>query len=67
MAINFASVPQKRDYTKFHSTIQSTASFDLTTGGSESFDSDTDVDTSDLTLGPMQGVVVSWDFVAKEL
>ncbi|XP_048728393.2 alpha-glucosidase-like isoform X2 [Ostrea edulis] len=67
VAINFASVPQKRDYTKFHSTIQSTASFDLTTGGSESFDSDIDVDTSDLTLGPMQGVVVSWDFVAKEL
>ncbi|XP_061173906.1 alpha-glucosidase-like [Saccostrea echinata] len=67
VAINFAETAQKRDYTSSHSTIQTKASFDLTTGGSESFDADTDVDPSSLTLGPMQGVVVSWDYVAKEL
>lgn len=67
VAINFANTAQTRDYAKSHSTIQSKASFQLTTGGSESFDADTDVDTTSLTLGPMQGVVVSWDYVAKEL
>lgn len=67
VAINFANTAQSRDYAKAHSTIQSKASFELTTGGSESFDADTDVDTSSLTLGPQQGVVVSWDYVAKEL
>lgn len=67
VAINFAKKAQLRDYAKAHSTIQSKASFQLTTGGSESFDADTDVDTSSLTLGPLQGVVVSWDYVAKEL
>lgn len=67
MAINFAKKAQLRDYAKARSTIQSKASFQLTTGGSESFDADTDVDTSSLTLGPLQGVVVSWDYVAKEL
>lgn len=67
VAINFASTAQSRDFAKAHSTIQSKASFELTTGGSESFDADTDVDTSSLTLGPQQGVVVSWDYVAKEL
>lgn len=67
VAINFANAAQSRDYAKAHSTIQSKASFQLTTGGSESFDADTDVDTSNLKLGPLQGVVVSWDYVAKEL
>nr|XP_022331218.1 neutral and basic amino acid transport protein rBAT-like isoform X4 [Crassostrea virginica] len=67
VAINFGNTAQTRDYTTAHSTIQSKASFDLTTGGSQSFDSDTDVDTSSLALGPMQGVAVSWDYVAKEL
>lgn len=67
VAINFGGSSETHDYTSFHSTIDATSSAVMTTGSDVGFNTDADVDTTKLTLGPLQGIVVSWDFKAKEL
>lgn len=67
VAINFGVRAEKHDYTSYHSTIQSPATAVLVTGSDVGFSVDDDVNTNSLTLSPLQGIVVSWDFKAKEL
>lgn len=67
VAINFGDNAETHDYTSSHGTIQSTATAVKTTGSDVGFSVDDDVETESLRLSPLQGIVVSWDFKAKEL
>ena len=53
------------DFTGSHDTIQTDAVVALAHGASYAVEDE--VDTSKLELGPFGAVVVSWDYVAKEL
>ena len=67
VAINFGSKAETHDYTSYHSTIQAAATVELTTGSDVGFSVEDEVNADSLTLGPLQGIVVSWDYKAKEL
>ncbi|KAK3105977.1 hypothetical protein FSP39_009976, partial [Pinctada imbricata] len=67
VAVNFGTSSATRDFTAGHSTIEKTATVEFSTGSAAGFEMEADVDTSELSLPPNQGVVVSWDYVAKEL
>ena len=65
IAINFGENSVTRDFTGSHDTIQTDAVVVLAHGASYAVEDE--VDTSKLELGPFGAVVVSWDYVAKEL
>lgn len=65
VAINFGENHVTRDFTGSHDTIQSEAVVALVRGASYALEDE--VDTSKLELGPFGALVVSWDYVAKEL
>lgn len=67
VAINFGNKAETHDYTSYHSTIQADAIAELITGSDVGFSVEDDVEADSLRLGPMQGIVVSWDYKAKEL
>jgi hypothetical protein len=67
VAINFGNKAETHDYTSYHSTIQAAATAELTTGSDVGFSVEDEVNADSLTLGPLQGIVVSWDYKAKEL
>lgn len=67
MALNFANRSVTRDYYRTYYTIPSDATVALRTGSDVSYRKGDKVSTSGLRLGPHQGVVLSWDYVAKEL
>ena len=67
VAINFGNKAETHDYTSYHSTIQAAATAVLTTGSDVGFNVEDEVEADSLTLGPLQGIVVSWDYKAKEL
>ncbi|XP_069120290.1 alpha-glucosidase-like isoform X2 [Argopecten irradians] len=65
--INFSHEEQTRDYYTSHGSIEKAATVELTTGNDVSYYPEDDIDTRSITLGGYQGIVVSWDYVAKEL
>ena len=54
-----------RDFSGSHSTIQDVTTATLVHGAEYSVDDE--VDPSDIKLGPFGALVVSWDYMAKEL
>ncbi|XP_033732800.1 maltase 2-like [Pecten maximus] len=67
VVINFSHEEQTRDYYLSHGSIEKAATVELTTGSDVGYYPEDDIDTRSITLGSYQGVVVSWDYVAKEL
>ncbi|OWF43494.1 neutral and basic amino acid transport protein rBAT-like isoform X2 [Mizuhopecten yessoensis] len=67
IAINFSHEEQTRDFYTSHDSIEKAATVEFTTGNDVSYNMEDNVDTRSITLGGFQGVVVSWDYVAKEL
>ncbi|KAL8564649.1 hypothetical protein ACOMHN_004143 [Nucella lapillus] len=67
VALNFANTTVSKNYAGTYSTIPSEASVVLRTGSDVRHKKGDKVSTSGLELGPHQGVVLSWDYVAKEL
>ncbi|WAR05031.1 MALT-like protein [Mya arenaria] len=65
VAVNLSPDTVTRDFTGSHHTIESEATVALSRGSSYAVDDD--ADTSKLEIGPYGAVVVSWDYVAKEL
>ncbi|KAL4228367.1 Alpha-amylase domain [Mactra antiquata] len=65
VAVNFGTSSVTRDFTGSHDTIPSEAVVALSHMSSQEVEDD--ADPSSLEIGPMGAVVVSWDYVAKEL
>ncbi|XP_076437122.1 alpha-glucosidase-like isoform X2 [Babylonia areolata] len=67
VALNFANTTVWKNYGGTYNTIPGEASVALRTGSDVKYNKGDKVSTSGLELGPHQGVVLSWDYVAKEL
>ncbi|KAK7481050.1 hypothetical protein BaRGS_00027686 [Batillaria attramentaria] len=67
VALNFANETVSRSFRGAYETIPSQGSVALVTGTDVSYTKGDKISTSGVTLGPYQGVVLSWDYVAKEL
>ncbi|KAK7092497.1 hypothetical protein V1264_008234 [Littorina saxatilis] len=67
VALNFANTSATRSYHGTYYTIPSEATVALRTGSDVPYTKGDKVSTSGVYLGPHQGVVLSWDYVAKEL
>lgn len=65
VAINFGTNTVTRDFSGSHDTIQSVAVVSLVHGAP--YELEDEVDPAKLELGPFGAVVVSWDYMAKEL
>ena len=65
VAINFGANSESRDFSDSHSTVQSKVIVTLSHGTEYAVDDE--VESDDLTIGPYGGLVVSWDYMAKEL
>ncbi|XP_069120291.1 amino acid transporter heavy chain SLC3A1-like [Argopecten irradians] len=65
VAINFGTSAQLRKYYGYTS-VEKDAEVAMTTGPDVSYKVESEVTTTSITLGPYQGVVLSWDYVAKE-
>ena len=63
--MNFGSNTAKRDFIGSHDTIPEKGQVVLS--HSSSYDLEDEVELGGLEIGPFGGVVVSWDYVAKEL
>lgn len=67
VAINFGSGTETRKYTDTHDTIPEEADVELTTENGVKLQVGNTASLTSLELGPYQGVVLSWEYVAKEL
>lgn len=67
IAINFGQATETNDFTGTHSTIKTTATVELTTGNDVGYKVGSDISTESITLQSHQGIVVSWNYAAKEL
>lgn len=67
VALNFANKSVTRDFYGSYYTIPSDATVALRTGSDVAYRKGDKVSSSGIQLGPHQGVVLSWDYVAKEL
>ncbi|XP_071101382.1 alpha-glucosidase-like isoform X1 [Haliotis cracherodii] len=67
VAINFGSGTETRKYTDTHKTIPEEADVELTTENGVKLQVGNTASLTSLELGPYQGVVLSWEYVAKEL
>ncbi|XP_067685673.1 alpha-glucosidase-like isoform X2 [Haliotis asinina] len=67
VAINFGSGTETRKYTDTHDTIPESADVELTTENGVKLQVGGTAQCASLELGPYQGVVLSWEYVAKEL
>lgn len=65
VAVNFGPNKESRDYRGSHDTIPDKAEVVLSQGSE--YDLEDEVEMKSLEIGPYGGVVVSWDYVAKEL
>lgn len=65
VAINFGDNTAIKNFVGSHDTIPSEAVVVLAQGAP--YEKEDDADTSSLEIGPRGAVVVSWDYVAKEL
>ncbi|OWF43493.1 neutral and basic amino acid transport protein rBAT-like [Mizuhopecten yessoensis] len=65
VAINFGTTSQTRSYYGYAS-VEKDAEVAMTSGPDVGLEVESEVTTDSITLGPKQGVVLSWDFVAKE-
>jgi len=65
VAINFGPNSESRDFSSSHSTVQSEVI--VTYSLRSDYAADDEVESDGLTLGPYGGLVVSWDYMAKEL
>ncbi|KAL3837297.1 hypothetical protein ACJMK2_022664 [Sinanodonta woodiana] len=63
VAINFGSGEVSGDFTGSHSSVQVKGTVEI----DSEYSSEADVDPKSLKLKPYNGVVVSWDYMAKEL
>lgn len=67
MALNFANKTLKKDFYNSFETIPKKADVILVTGKDVVYKEGDTISSSGVELGPYQGVVLSWEFVAKEL
>ncbi|XP_045209574.2 alpha-glucosidase-like [Mercenaria mercenaria] len=65
VAVNFGPNSETRDYIGSHDTIPDKA--EVVLSHSSSYSLEDEVELNSLEVGPYGGVVVSWDYVAKEL
>ncbi|XP_033760798.1 neutral and basic amino acid transport protein rBAT-like [Pecten maximus] len=65
VAINFGTSSQTRSYYGYTS-VEKDAEVAMTSGPDVDMEVEAEVTTDSITLGANQGVVLSWDFVAKE-
>lgn len=65
VAVNFGPNTEKRDFIGSHDTIPETG--EVVLSHSSSYELEAEAELGSLEIGPYGGVVVSWDYVAKEL
>jgi len=67
IAINFDDTTHDRKYYGSHHSIERKVTVELTTGSDVGHSNGDQINTDSISLGPYQGVVVSWAYVAEEL
>ncbi|XP_060067990.1 neutral and basic amino acid transport protein rBAT-like [Ylistrum balloti] len=65
IAINFGTTSQTRSYFGYTS-VEKDAEVAMVSGPDVGLEVESEVTTDSITLGPSQGIVVSWDYLAKE-
>uniref|UniRef100_A0A0B7B5B9 Glycosyl hydrolase family 13 catalytic domain-containing protein n=1 Tax=Arion vulgaris TaxID=1028688 RepID=A0A0B7B5B9_9EUPU len=67
VALNFVNKTVNKAYTGVHETIPGSAKVELVTGAGATHSKGDNADLTNLPLAPFEGIVVSWDYQAKEL
>lgn len=66
VAVNFGATSQTRSFYGRYTNVEKEAEVAMTSGPDVGLVLEDKVMTDSITLGPLQGVVVTWDFVANE-
>lgn len=67
MALNFAGKEVTKDFSGVHATIPDSATVEIVSGVGALHSKAGSANLNSLSLAPSEGIVVSWDYKAKEL
>lgn len=67
MALNFAGKEVTKDFSGVHTTIPDSATVEIVSGAGALHSKAGSANLNSLSLAPSEGIVLSWDYKAKEL